>query len=75
MNYILFITILAWAGLVWMSFQLLRSIITCYHYEFTPVGRLEKTLMAARGRKIIGYYFPSRIISIVVCVAILVSLP
>lgn len=73
MDYILFIKIIAWIGLIVSGLLAALSVINWYHYECTAAGELEKTLMRCKGYTIKGYFFMPRAIVFVLCLAAIIS--
>lgn len=73
MDFVLFIKIIAWVGLIVSGLLAALSVLNWYHYECTKAGELEKTLYRIQGKQLQGYYFTPRAIVFVLCLAAIIS--
>ena len=73
MDFILFIKIIAWIGLITSGLLAALSVYNWYYYECTSAGDLEKSLYRLRGQIITGYRFVPRAIVFIICLAAIIS--
>ena len=73
MDFILFIKVLAWIGLVVSGALAGISAWSWYYYECTKSGQFEQQLMAIKGQRIAGYYFTPRVVIFIICLAAIIS--
>ena len=73
MDFILFIKIIVWLGLVGSGLLTALSIYSWYYYECTKSGEFEQQLMATKGQRIISYGVMPRAIVFIICLAAIIS--
>ena len=73
MDFILFIKIIVWLGLVGSGLLTALSIYSWYYYECTKSGEFDQLLMAIKGQRIVSYKIVPRAIVFIVCLAAIIS--
>lgn len=71
MNMNVFLSVIAWAGLVFFGIRLLLSMISFYYFELTEAGRYELLLA---GQKVTSYKFVQSLVVVVICAAAIFAL-
>lgn len=74
MDFVLFIKIIAWVGVIIFGLGTALSVYLWYYYEFTVSGKLEQLSYQLKGQVITGYKFWARFLPFIICVALLISL-